>query len=495
MDYLSVILCVILTGAILFGTQRFFRYFYGEKAKPLINLTFLLSVLIAINIFRIQFLNSTNSFLIGIIFQVFVLATLAVTLTKWRNPIFHFAKTLILMFSPFVLITFSQAFWGILNPPSVVINEVPVSTQLADIRPNSNNKVKNRVVWIIFDEFDYRVPFELKPLELPEFERLKRESLMATNAKSPARSTMESLPSLLTGKKVSKSEPVGKSELVLNFADGETGKFSEERNLFYDVKELNGNISVLGWHHPYCRLFGKLLSACKWEGDKFSKNLSLPETMLVDMEDLITQLPLIFSLETLPPVNRFTKESFHLFRESEFNPTAISAAHNQRLNEVKEMVADPNTDLVFFHLPMPHAPVQYNRFTNVFTAERQDYINNLALCDIMLGEIRRSMEKANLWDNSTVIISSDHQWRIDTWKKQIKSAKMALTEQDIALTQGIEDPRIPFFVKLKNQKVPVIYEKPFNTIITRDLILSIMKGEISSPDDLKMRLDKEESFQ
>jgi hypothetical protein len=488
-DYLSVVLCIILTSGLLLGLVRLFQYFYKEKAKPLINLTFLLFFVIVINIFRLQFLNSPNISFISSISYILSLIILVVTLTKWRGAIFNLAKAVVLMLSPFVLITFSQAFMKIINPAPIAEFEKPVLEQLADIPPRTGDKIKSKVVWIIFDEFDYRVPFELKPIELPEFERLKNQSLSATQAKSPAWATVESLPSLLTGKKVNKSEPLGKKELILNFSDGTTSNFSETRNIFFDVKEMNGNIAVLGWYHPYCRLFGNILSVCKWEGVKFSKNLSLPETMLANVDDLVSQMPVIFSLIPSKPSNRFTKESHFIFKESEFDPAELSAVHNQRLAELKKIAADPNIDLVFFHLPIPHAPVQYNRFTKEFTPERQDYINNIALCDIVLGEIRKSMEEANEWDNSTVIISSDHQWRINSWKEQSTSARLALSDGDRQLTKGIEDPRIPFFVKLKNQNESLVYEKPLNTVMTRDLILSIMKGEISSPEELKNRLD------
>jgi arylsulfatase A-like enzyme len=211
--------------------------------------------------------------------------------------------------------------------------------------------------------------------------------------------------------------------------------------------------------------------------------------MLANADDLVSQLPSTLSLISSQPTSRFTKEDHFVFKESEFDPEKISAAHSQRLTELKDITADPNIDLVFFHLPIPHAPVQYNRFTKEFTPERQDYINNIALCDIILGEIRKSMEQANEWDNSTIIISSDHQWRINSWKEQSTSARLALTDGDRQLTKEIEDPRVPFFIKLKNQNEPITYDKPFNTVITRDLILTIIKGEISTPEELKNRMD------
>src|SRR2546423_46880 len=45
-----------------------------------------------------------------------------------------------------------------------------------------------RVVWLMFDELDQRITFEARPpgLELPELDRLRRESLYADAARPPA---------------------------------------------------------------------------------------------------------------------------------------------------------------------------------------------------------------------------------------------------------------------------------------------------------------------
>ena len=53
--------------------------------------------------------------------------------------------------------------------------------------PGPVHEGQPRVVWIIFDEADYRMIFEQRPasLEMPEFDRLREESLSANNAISP----------------------------------------------------------------------------------------------------------------------------------------------------------------------------------------------------------------------------------------------------------------------------------------------------------------------
>ncbi len=155
------------------------------------------------------------------------------------------------------------------------------------------------------------------------------------------------------------------------------------------------------------------------------------------------------------------------------------------MEEIRKVTTNSDNDLVFIHLPFPHPPAKYNRFTKEFSQQHLDYVNNLALIDLILGDIRQSMESANQWDNSTIIISTDHQLRVNRWK----DSDISFSDSDRKLTGEIEDSRIPFFLKLKNQKNPVIYEKPFNTLITRDLILAIMKGEITTPDEAQKLLD------
>ena len=45
-----------------------------------------------------------------------------------------------------------------------------------------------------------------------------------------------------------------------------------------------------------------------------------------------------------------------------------------------------------------------------------EYLDNLALADRILGELRQAMEQAGTWDSTTILISSDHWWRTDYWQ-------------------------------------------------------------------------------
>lgn len=477
-DYLGIVLPVILIGLLFWGGFRLFKHFYEEKANLLINLTFLVFFLVGLNIVRLQMPFSAMSLPIAIAAQVISFALLAVTLTKWRNQVFSAAKAITLMASPFILITFSQAFWGILNNNQAEIaNEPSTSAQLSKIQPKAKKEIKSRVVWIILDEFDYRTAFELKPVEMPEFERLKKSSLTATNAKSPAHDTLEAIPSLLIGKTVEKSVPQGRSELILNFSDGTSGKFSETTSLLTDVKALGGETAVNGFYHSYCRVLEKSVSACKWDGDKFKHHETLLSSVLSNIYILGEQILMTGATESASIKQHFDRN----FEENRLEIKEMVEDRAARLKDVFQIASNPNIDLAFIHLPIPHPPSRFDRKANSFNYEVNDYANNLVLADLILGDIRKKLEDAGQWDNSTVIVSTDHQLRINRWKE----SEEYMTANDKALTGEIEDPRIPFFLKLPNQTEAISLDKPFNTIISRKLILALMKGEISTPEEAR----------
>ena len=151
------------------------------------------------------------------------------------------------------------------------------------------------------------------------------------------------------------------------------------------------------------------------------------------------------------------------------------------LDGAKAVVSNSNIDLALIHLPFPHPPSYYNKTSGTFGSPT-NYFDNLILTDRVLGEIRQNMENANLWVNSIIIVSSDHKWRIE-------ANKNFLSKEELEITQVTDHKQIPFFLKLKAQHKSFVYEKPFNTVITSDLILALMKGELVTADDVQKWLD------
>lgn len=142
------------------------------------------------------------------------------------------------------------------------------------------------------------------------------------------------------------------------------------------------------------------------------------------------------------------------------------------------LAADPEFDLVLLHWPIPHPLGIYNRSQESFADIRHSsYLDNLALADRTLGEVRKAMEKAGLWDKSVLLVSSDHPLRPWEW-----NYRPTWTDEDRKATAGKESPLIPFLLKLPGERRGVSYQPAFNTVLTHDLLLASLKGEIATPE-------------
>jgi len=132
-------------------------------------------------------------------------------------------------------------------------------------------------------------------------------------------------------------------------------------------------------------------------------------------------------------------------------------------------------DFALLHFPVPHAPHVYNMKTGKFTRRNSPiaaYVDSLALTDRTFGELRRSMEASGVWQNTTVLVSSDHPYR------------------EAALVDGRSDPRIPFILKMAGKNQGYQFAKPFNTVNSKDLLLAILKGKVNTSQEVADWLTK-----
>jgi membrane-anchored protein YejM (alkaline phosphatase superfamily) len=149
--------------------------------------------------------------------------------------------------------------------------------------------------------------------------------------------------------------------------------------------------------------------------------------------------------------------------------------HRNAQADALQLTTDGRLGLTLLHLPAPHLPGVYLASRQQFTIRHmkpaEAYFNNLALADHELGEIRRTMETAGLWDKTWVIVSSDHSWR---------------TSRSY---DNIRDMRVPFLVKTPGLNLPTTYPRQFNTVLTHDLILAILQQEVTNQQGVVDWLD------
>lgn len=310
-----------------------------------------------------------------------------------------------------------------------------------------------RVVWIIFDELDQRLAFSQRPADvaLPEFDRLRAESVYATNAYPPGGSTLVSMPALISGWPVRNAEVSGPSDLTLTGPQGEQVRWSELPSVFSRAIELGANTGLIGWYHPYSRVLGASLNDCAW----------FPYPKFEPTRALTFQLSAERQL-------RNTLPAFHLRR-------LFADLCQQGQREATFLAANPGCNLMLLHLAPPHKPGIYlpetDRYTVFGMPKVKGYFNNLALADRSLGEIRRAIVESGAGDRTWIILSSDHWWR------------------ESAHYDGRTDERVPFLVRPPTATAGQVYGGLLNTIITGDLALAILRREVRTGEAVATWLD------
>jgi hypothetical protein len=403
------------------------------------------------------------------------------TLARHSRRVISFARTIVLIFSPFALMTFSQTAWYLVK--SRPANAAAKNKSAADA--GENIRPATRVLWVIFDELDNHAAFAARPssVELPELDRLRAESIVAANAYPPARWTMISIPALVTGRLVADAQPSSHADLALTF-DGarEPVGWSAQPNVFSRAREIGARSAVVGWYHPYCRVIGSDLTSCSFnvvanETERLNQGLS--QSMLEHFRTLGRAAPVI--REVLPKSFKNGKRWEIAYIESLKRMSQESAA----------VAADGAFSLVMIHFPAPHFPCQYDRRKDDFVVDDFalksgcNYFDNLKLVDRTFGDLRRAMERAGWWDNTVVLVSSDHWWRTEIWPKN-----HSWTEEEQAVKSVDTDYHVPFMLKLKGQRESLIYQPSFNTVLSQDLLLALLRGALSTPADVTAWLDQ-----
>lgn len=442
-DYLGTMAAVLVTTLLFFGlaaTARRLgpRWLTGVRALALLALVPPL----------VAFLFDTDGYVDSSKGMVSVLvggAVLVVGILLVRGLAWRLFRTLLRIAAPIAILLFGLGTVGLVKAPWQPV-------QPAGPTPLQSVTSEERVLWIILDEFDLRVLLDGERLGVrtPEIEHLRRESLWAEQAFPPGQDTGYSLPRFLTGEGDVEFGIDG-FQLLRRQQDGALVPvpWADVTLVFEQVRAAGFPVRLVGAGVPYCRMFAPHLDACAWEPSYLATwTRQRPPTLGSAFQA---------AFEALVPGNarRVHLETFLALVE-----------------EAREMAADDTPGLLFVHYLMPHLPAVFDGNSEVPTRSnlsRSGYLGNMVLTDKGLGEIRRAMERSGAWDKTTVIVSSDHSWR-----------------DQAAVLGGRRDNRIPFLFKPAGGSPPLSFDTPFNTLVTRDLVLAVLRGEVVTSEDAAM---------
>jgi hypothetical protein len=359
---------------------------------------------------------------------------------RWREQFLRLPGVIALLMLPLAPIQLGYTAWRYV-PERQGMSDPPATPQLKPSEPGAP-----RVAWLIFDELDQDLAFTHRPasLAMPEFERLRRESLFTDHAVSPAGTTRRSIPALIGNWRSS---------------------------IFETVRKAGANVAIAGAELKYCDEFEYSVAAC-YAMSSAAEELALSRPTILDRtwHHLYTRV--------FPRRPLFDAATRRASREADI-------PRFQKLCEIAQTrAADPRFQLVYVHLPVPHLLAMWDRHAGTFsTSDSSSYLDNLALADRTLGQIRHALEAADLWDKTTVIATSDHPLRdfiIDAagWWDDAETAALPRTHRKY----------VPFLVKLAGRRFPAEFHDEFNTRITRDLVLALLTGSVTTREQVEALL-------
>lgn len=449
-DYLAAVANTIWIALLLWGVLEWVQKSNRRWLMAITSTFFVILLLIPLNTIRLVVPFQLG---IGVLSErirrahllipvLLLVAGSGIMMLRFRRVLLRGVVLLVLILTPFGFMTIAQALMKAVSTP---VKDQPSQT-IPPVRKATAYQDEVRIVWMIFDELSESIMFSQRPpgLELPAMDRFRTESVQVTQARSPSSETFLSIPSLLTGIPMSKAYTVGMSKLkVIPKGSSEAASLSSIPNVFTLAREARMETTVVGWFHPYCRLFDGSLDHCS--------SRPVFETVIgqVTAEDKTILISMGNQVRALSP---FVRRSL-----------AIDA--------YQKILADSNravsiaSGIVFLHFSIPHAPVIYDRkngkLTSFALSNIRGYVDNVALVDRTFAELRESMEESGQWQRTVVILSSDHPWR------------------DKPEYDGSTDSFVPFLVSMPDRTGPIELNFEFDTVYTKELIAAIIQRKIT----------------
>lgn len=324
---------------------------------------------------------------------------------------------------------------------------------------------QRRVVWILFDElsqdqtFDHRQP----GMSLPQLDQFRSQSVMFSDVQPAGYYTENVVPSLLWGKVITGI----RSDLSGNFivkTSNRWQRFPTKQSLFADAQRDGWSTGVAGWANPYCRTYGASLDWCAWvKSSGIDGNYSREKSLWwnVNAPIMRTEAKLAGRRNPIPADDKLR-----------------AAEYGDLMRWSHELIDDGNIGFVFLHLPLPHPSGFYNRKTGQIGVHGS-YLDNLALTDRTLGELMRWISQTPLASQTTVIVCSDHSWRVKLWNRT-----SAWTKEDEEASGGRFDPRPVLMVHFPGETAPKVVGEPFAAIREHDLVESLLHGAMT-PEELE----------
>ena len=157
------------------------------------------------------------------------------------------------------------------------------------------------------------------------------------------------------------------------------------------------------------------------------------------------------------------------------------------MTQSASLLRDQRIRFVMLHLPVPHTPGIYDRGRRTLDAGG-NYIDNLALSDVTLGTLIKVIRSTPDASQTSVIVSSDHSWRVDDWKKLSD-----WTAEEARLSGERFDTRPVLMVHLPGSEEGQVVSQPVSAMIVHPILKAVLRGELRSSGDIAALVAREQA--
>jgi hypothetical protein len=323
-----------------------------------------------------------------------------------------------------------------------------------------------KVVWVIFDELSYDQLFEHRAhdLALPNFDALRGESTVYTDARPVGLKTVKVVPTLFSGRRIDNFRYGFDNKLSVHYADTKRWRpFNGSDTVFHDAQQAGWRTGIVGWYNPYCTVYATALDSCYWT---FEDNIGMDMAQGRSFWGNVWR-PLREMGTSLYSPERAANENCN-FEVRQRVKTELDLQQH-----AAKVLAEDQDDFVFLHFAVPHSPNIWDRASGTYTEEcGSSYLDNLALADRQLGQVMALLKQSPRWKDTTVIVEGDHSWRIMLW-----DWLPAWTEEDERASHGVFDPRPALLIHRAGQTQTQVDSRATSLLYVHEAIEDVLHGK------------------
>jgi hypothetical protein len=334
------------------------------------------------------------------------------------------------------------------------------------------NASSRRIVWILFDELSYDQTFDrqVTGMKLPNFGRLRTESVSFSGLRPTGFHTALIIPSLFLGRHIEHIRSTVAGDLWYKEEDRSRWLAFDPNATLFGFAQRNGwSTGVDGWYNPYCHILASVLSTCSWE--------PLPG-LPMEPSGAAEQKSALANAAILPNALLEKLTSLRTAPADAHMGDIHIAEYRNVMARTHALIENQQVSFVFLHLPVPHPPGIYDRQLHLLRPGGT-YLDNLVLADDTLGALLKEIDATPAASRTTVIVSSDHSWRTSLWR-----FFPGWSAEEERASGGRFDDRPVLLVHFPGQRSGMDVNSVLSVLLEHDMIAEMLRGKMNNSEDL-----------